>query len=187
MKTSGLMMMTIAVVVLCVGCGGSFSPAQPSVGLAGNGVNSTSGSTALSRAELGTQSVPFTGTLEGTQRVTPLAPPLARVDGEATGTATHLGSFTVEFPHTVNFALGRGTGTYTFVAANGDTLTADFTGQAQVGTVTTIVETAVITGGTGRFANATGGFTSHRLFNPATGITTGEFDGTIAWSGGRNP
>jgi hypothetical protein len=180
MKTSGLMMM-MAAVVLCVGCGESFSPAQPSGGLGGNGVSGVSGTRALSQGERDPQPRPFKGSFEGTQRATPLAPPFLRVEGEATGTATHLGDFSVEFPHTVNLALARGTGTYTFVAANGDRLTADFNGQATVGTVTTIVEEAVITGGTGRFANATGAFTAHRVYNPATGITTGEFDGTIAW------
>src|SRR5688572_14715091 len=123
MKTSRLMMM-IAVVMLCVGCGESFSPAQPSVALGANGVNGTSGSTALSPAARGAQSRPFKGTFEGTQRMTPLTPPFIRVDGEATGTATHLGHFTVVFPHTVNLAAAQGTGEYTFVAANGDTLTA---------------------------------------------------------------
>ena len=133
------------------------------------------------------ESVPFNGRLEGTQTVTPLAPPFALVEGEATGNATHLGQFTVEFPHTVNFGTATGVGTYTFTAANGDTLTATFTGQAQLGTVTSIVEHATITGGTGRFAGATGSFTARRLFDPATGTTTGSLDGTISAPGADNP
>jgi hypothetical protein len=134
------------------------------------------------------RSLPFTGTLEGTQTVTPLAPPLISVNGQATGTAAHLGRFTVTFPHIVNFALAQGTGTYTFTAANGDTLTADFTGTAQVGTATTsIVEEAEITGGTGRFAAATGSFIARRIFTPATGVTTGSFDGTLVLTVAGNP
>jgi hypothetical protein len=43
-------------------------------------------------------------------------------------------------------------------AANGDTLTADFTGEAQVGPIISILEHATITGGTGRFAGAAGNF-----------------------------
>jgi hypothetical protein len=162
--------------VLCVGCGERVSPAGPS---AVESLRSSDGG--QSSSVQAPASLPFRGTLEGTQTVTPLAPPFIFVNGEASGTATHLGKFTVQFPHTVNFALAQGTGTYTFTAANGDTLTADFTGTAQVGTVTSIIEQAVITGGTGRFAGAEGSFTARRIFNPATGVTTGSFEGTIAF------
>lgn len=127
--------------------------------------------------------VPFRGTFENTQTLTPLTPPLVMVDGRATGEGTQLGRFDVAFPHTVNFATATGVGTYTFTAANGDVLTATFTGQAQVGPVTSIVEQATITGGTGRFAGATGSFTSRRLFHLATGTTTGSFEGTISAAG----
>ena len=136
--------------------------------------------------EPGRQPVPFTGSFEGAQTSTPLQPPMARVDGSATGNATHLGRFTVEFPHTVNFATGSGEGTFTFTAANGDTLTADFTGQAQRGAVVSIVEKATIKGGTGRFTGATGGFTVERLFDPASGKTEGSFEGTISSPGAGN-
>jgi hypothetical protein len=77
------------------------------------------------------------------------------------------------------------TGTYTFTAANGDALTADFTGTAQVGTVTSIVEEAVIYRGTGRFAGSTGSFTAQRIFTPAIGVTTGSFEGTISLAVGQ--
>jgi hypothetical protein len=126
--------------------------------------------------------VPFKGSLEASATVTPLAPPLASVLIEGTGNATQLGAFTVEIPHLVNQATRIGTGTYVLTAANGDTLTAAFSGQATlVGPgVLSVVETAVITGGTGRFAGATGGFTTDRTFFVATGVTTGSFEGTIS-------
>ena len=168
------MLITVAVLgtVVCVGCGQPVSPAGPSpVVAAGGSVDS------------GAESVPFRGSLEGTQTVTPLTPPLVRVDGEAAGHATLLGRFTVRFPHTVDPTVGRGEGTYTFIAANGDALSADFTGVAQLGPIVSIVETAVITGGTGRFAGAAGSFTARRQFNPATGVTTGTFEGTISAAG----
>jgi hypothetical protein len=126
--------------------------------------------------------VPFKGSLVGTATVTPLTPPLASVLIEATGNATQLGEFTVEIPHLVNQATRIVTGTYLFTAANGDTLTASFSGQATlVGPgVLSVAETAVITGGTGRFADATGSFTTDRMFFVATGVTTGSFEGTIS-------
>ena len=81
---------------------------------------------------------------------------------EATGNATHLGKFTLDIPHVVNRANGTAIGSYEFTAANGDTLFADFTGIATPTAtpgVLYIEETATITGGTGRFADATGSFT----------------------------
>jgi hypothetical protein len=127
--------------------------------------------------------VPFKGRFEGTQIVTPLTPPLASVEASATGNATHVGRFTIELPHTVNFATRTAQGTCTLVAANGDVLIADFTGQAQGGPIVSIVEHATITGGTGRFAEATGSFTIERVFDPVAGTTSGSFQGTISAPG----
>lgn len=181
-------LLTIGAAVLCGACSKSASPIAPSSVSATlrepAAVTGARGAPAVSQAAV---AVPFKGRFEGTQTVTPLQPPLALVEGVATGEATQLGRFTVEFPHTVNFATASGVGTYTFTAATGDTLTATFTGQAQLGTVTSIVEQATITGGTGRFAGASGSFTARRLFDPATGTTTGSFDGTISAPGASNP
>jgi hypothetical protein len=126
---------------------------------------------------------PFKGTLEGTQTVTPLTPPLASVAVSVSGNATMMGRFTLELPHTVNFATQSAQGTATFVAANGDQLIASFTGAAQVGPIVSIVEQATITGGTGRFEGASGSFTISREFNPAAGTTTGSFEGTVSAPG----
>ena len=73
-------------------------------------------------------------------------------------------------------------GSSVFTAANGDSLTTDITG---LGTPTanpdvhSIVEDHTITGGTGRFAGATGSFIRTYLLNIVTGVTSGSFDGTI--------
>jgi hypothetical protein len=98
---------------------------------------------------------------------------------DAEGTGTLVGRFEIALPHTVNFATATASGICTIVAADGSRIVADFTGQAQVGPIVTIVEQATITGGTGRFADASGTFTIRRTFDPATGLTTGEFDGTL--------
>lgn len=137
-----------------------------------------------------TTEVPFKGTFEGVLTVsTPTDPPLLPSFIEATGNATHLGRFTLEVPHVVNPVTRTGTGRFEFRAADGDMLTADFVGQATViapGVLST-VDTATITGGTGRFANATGRFTGGRTFVLATGAVTGFFEGTIATAGGSKP
>ena len=45
-------------------------------------------------------------------------------------------------------------------------------------------ETAIITGGTGRFAGATGSFAAERIFFVATGITDGELLTGVRYRGG---
>jgi hypothetical protein len=128
------------------------------------------------------QPVPFRGSLEGDVTRLPV-PPVVLVDVEATGLATHLGRFTLDVPHVVDPATSQAAGLYKFVAANGDKLTARFTGQATFipGTSFLVIEeAATITGGTGRFAGATGSFVVHRLFDTAEGTTIGSFDGTIS-------
>jgi hypothetical protein len=127
--------------------------------------------------------VPFKGSLEGDVTISPLTPPFVQADVHATGNATQLGEFTLDIPHKVNRADRTAVGTYVFTAANGDMLFADFTGKATptaIPGVLYIEETATITGGTGRFAGATGSFTCERLFDTITGTTTGSFDGTIS-------
>jgi hypothetical protein len=134
----------------------------------------------LSGSAAARQRVPFKGRLDGTVTITPASPSL-EVLIEATGNATHLGDFTLVVPHLVNPATRTGTGSYEFTAANGDMLFADFTGSAtQIAPgLLRLVETATITGGSGRFAEATGSFTCERIFNMAAGTTTGSFEGTI--------
>jgi len=131
--------------------------------------------------------VTFKGRLAGTVAVIPLDPPLASVLIEATGNATQLGAFTLQVPHLVNQATRTAEGSYVFTASNGDMLTADFTGQATLvepGVLTTR-ETAVITGGTGRFAGASGSFIADRTFYLATGETVGSFEGSVSAPGAR--
>jgi hypothetical protein len=130
--------------------------------------------------------VPFNGRLEGVVTMTPLTPPFMSVLVTATGNATHLGQFRLLIPHTVNTGNSTAVGSYQFTAANGDRLTALFTGQAMptsIPGVLYIVEIATITGGTGRFAGAAGAFRVERLFNTVTRRTTGSFNGAIAVPG----
>ena len=138
------------------------------------------------------EQVPFKGRLEGDVERTfiPGNPPRVFVLVEGTGNATQLGRFTFAAPHYVNLATRTATGSYQFTAANGDTVSADFTGQATptaIPGVLYIEETATITGGTGRFAGATGSFTVERLYDTITGTTIGSFEGTISSPGAGKP
>ncbi len=132
--------------------------------------------------------VPFLGVLRGSETTisfNPGPPPTVEIQGTGAGLATQLGRFTYDNPHTVNLEEMHGCGDWTFTAANG-AVTASGCGDARVvsGTqptaVLSIVETGTITGGTGRFAGATGSFTVKRLFNQNTSMTFGFFIGTIS-------
>ena len=130
--------------------------------------------------------VPFHGTLEGSFTSTPIpGTPNALVVARGTGEASLLGHFSFDFPLTVNLASQTGGGTYTFMAANGDTVIADVVAQSSLlpNGLRHVVEAGTITGGTGRFAGATGTFVSERLLDRATGRVTGYFDGTISSPG----
>jgi hypothetical protein len=123
---------------------------------------------------------PFKGTVNAVE-TSQLVFPIASVNREGTGTATHLGKYTEHVTLQVNVLMGSAIGTATFVAANGDTLTASVVGQATPTSpgVLSLVEVYTITGGTGRFAAATGTFTLHSTLNQATGVSTGTLSGSI--------
>ena len=131
--------------------------------------------------------VPLKGSLEGEAVSIVDEFPLRHVLVEGTGEATQLGKYTFAFPHTVHLPTRISAGTYHLVAANGDKLTASGTGLATPMVIDGVFYLAIVeemsidpTLSTGRFAGATGSFTVERLFNPATGLTIGSFDGTIS-------
>ena len=111
------------------------------------------------------------------------------VDGDASGNATHLGKYTAKFAATVNLACGCSVGdTVHFIAANGDSLYGVGAGSgvpSDTPGYTLVTQFYAITGGTGRFAGATGNFTVTRLVNNATGVSKGSFDGTIVLAPGK--
>ena len=123
---------------------------------------------------------PFKGTVNADETVVP-SPPTASLTRDGTGTATYLGRYTEHIVMTIHLPTLSSTGTATFTAANGDTLTATVLGQAtRTGPTTlSIREDYTITGGTGRFADATGNFTLRSTVDQITGISTGTFSGSI--------
>ena len=123
---------------------------------------------------------PFKGTFSGVE-TNQLAFPILSVNREGTGTATYLGKYTEHVMMRINIPTLSSLGSATFTAANGDTLSASVVGQAtRTGpTALSIVEEYTITGGTGRFADATGSFTLESTLDQTTGVSTGTFRGAI--------
>jgi hypothetical protein len=134
------------------------------------------------------EQVPFAGQFEGerTDRV-PLSPTTVHDRWDVAGTAAHLGRFEQVVSVVVDFGSlpVTGVGTATFVAANGDQLFADVSGYSQPAEpgMVWIIESGVITGGTGRFVGTTGSYTSRRLTSLVTNETVGSFEGTISTPG----
>lgn len=166
-------------------CDRADSPVRPSAyALTGSGVSSASNVVGTGAAASRTTSpeVPFKGTFAGRLSASiPLEPPLLSNLIEAAGRSSHLGRFRLEVPHVVDTTTRAATGSYEFTAANGDVVAATFSGVATVVApgVVSVLDTATVTGGTGRFADATGSFTVERVFTFATGEVTGIFEGTM--------
>jgi hypothetical protein len=132
------------------------------------------------------EQVPFKGSLEAEVTLTFLPFPEVIVVAEGSGNSTQLGEFTYRNVNLVNVATNTGKGIYEFTAANGDKVFATSTAKSTLTTTPGVlhtVEIATITGGTGRFANATGSFMTERLLNPGAGWTIGVFEGTISSPG----
>jgi hypothetical protein len=123
---------------------------------------------------------PFKGTVNAVE-TGQVVFPSRFLDREGTGTATYLGRYTEHVVMLINIPTLSSMGAATFTAANGDTLTAGVVGQAmRTGpTVLSIVEVYTITGGTGRFADATGTFTLTSTLEQTTGVSTGTLSGAI--------
>ena len=127
--------------------------------------------------------MPFRGTQELIRTsVTPLAPGRVLSRSEGTGTATHLGRYSIVAETTIDFVMRTSTAQRILTAANGDSLFVTVTAQGTPnadGVTFDIVESATITGGTGRLAGATGIYTVNCVSNQVTGISIGSFEGTI--------
>jgi hypothetical protein len=123
---------------------------------------------------------PFKGTVNAVETGTVVFP-TRFADRVGTGTATYLGRYTEHVVLQINLPTMSSTGTATFTAANGDTLSASVVGQAtRTGPTTlSVVEVYTITGGTGRFADATGSFTLESTVDQTTGASSGTLSGTI--------
>jgi len=136
------------------------------------------------------QDLPFSGVIEGTEDFD-FAHPSGidiKILGSGEGKASQLGAFTATWDVDITLANQVQPVERTFVAANGDELYTEGFGAGTPPPDQFVVETHVITGGTGRFFGATGSLTVERwvfdVGNPGfTGLeTSGSFDGFIVFA-----
>jgi hypothetical protein len=168
------------VTLLSAACAGGV-PTRPSVSTSGSIPLPSNLESVNAHDEQVTRPLPFHGSLQGTDTDT-IAFPFLSVHLAATGNATHLGDYTATFDFRVDLRTpaSPAVGSFTLTAANGDTLFGDLVGHASIGNgIATVIETATVTGGTGRLAQATGEFTTTRTVVQATGTSSGSFDGWI--------
>jgi len=136
--------------------------------------------------------VPFYGDWDGvTVSASPTDDPtVVLVVSGGDGRATQLGLFKMVSPHYTDLATFTVQGTQHFVAANGDGLDATIEGQfvPQADGSLHAVLTGAFTGGSGRFAGASGTYEFHITSRPiGTGgfASTARLIGTISTVGGH--
>ena len=118
--------------------------------------------------------------------ITPLGrPPIQQLSVNGAGHATHLGKSRFEMSNTVNFTTMPFTldGTATFYAANGDQIFTTVSGTSTPnsdGSATAVIENT-ITGGTGRFQNASGSFAGTTIATIGQPSIRLEFEGNIVY------
>jgi hypothetical protein len=103
----------------------------------------------------------------GSARIVSANGPVVQTMDTGSGRATRLGRFTLAATETVDMAAGAVTGgSFTLTGARGDTITGTYSGNALPG-LTGYLVSGPITGGTGRFAGATGFLVWQGTVDPA--------------------
>ena len=163
----------LALCVVACGCSGSplDSPTSPSAAQL---------ESAQTQARAG-NGLPLSGSFTRASHADPCPPPPTfTIYGTVEGNASHLGSFTAtSVDHVTDTS---GIGTWEFTAANGDQLfteTAGVENAFEPPNISHVTLHARITGGTGRFAGASGEFTTR--FDEAINFAqcSGESHGTL--------
>jgi hypothetical protein len=193
--------LALSVTLASIGCGEPGSPVSPSSiqpdsssGLAG-----TAGSPAATSSASASVTLAIRGRVQGDADPPVFEPPPSPyftahllIPGEA----SHVGRFTYDLSHRVNLNTLEGTGTAVFTfpkerpsqAKQDDRLMTTVEGTATPAggpTAFTVVETHKVTGGTGRFAGASGEFTITRAVDFTDPFTSGEIVGWISMRRGR--
>jgi hypothetical protein len=136
---------------------------------------------------LASNQVPLKGQDSGSFTLTAdgCAPGVFAVVVTDAGQATHLGAYAYHSNECFNGATGEFSGAFTMTAANGDTITGTYAGVvvSVVGDLGFYEQDNVITGGTGRFAGASGGFHLSGIANLATLESSQQLSGTVSSPG----
>jgi len=131
--------------------------------------------------------VPFRGVVSGSViSITPLDECHQLAEAVNGGNASHMGRFTGTAEFVLDVCDLTYVGSYVFTAANGDSISGPFTGTLTPTDVAGVFdndETAFITSGTGRFANATGTFNLGGQIDLNTGTFSLPWEGTISTVG----
>lgn len=125
--------------------------------------------------------VPFKGTLQSTE-IYGNSLRIMSVSANGSGNATQIGQFTIRYQSEVNLLDLSAIETAQFMGTDGDSLQARGIGQVtenRTPGMFNLIEIYTITGGTGRFAGASGTVTLNRLISITTGATSSTFEGYI--------
>src|SRR5687768_17602782 len=123
----------------------------------------------------------FKGTIQSKETYSTVSPTMY-VTGNGSGEAAQLGPFTVSYHVEQNLLDLSETESAHFAGTNGDSLQAKGVRQAmedRTPGMYNVIEIYTITGGTGRFAGASGTFTLKRLVSVTAGVAASTFEGYI--------
>ena len=164
------------VTLLVAGCGQTEAPTQTAL--------SGSAQAAASRSQGALKPRPISGSCSLTFGPPPFpVPPVFEQVDSGTCTFSHLGESAMYGVQEINFATGTQSGSRTFTAANGDLLKGTHTGTSQpIGPgLRSFTAFFTLSGGTGRFANATGYMNARGIANLITRTTQVSFEGEIVY------
>lgn len=179
----GLRLATLLLALPVIGCaGGPTAPAAaPAVAAA---VSAGTPAVDPAVAAGGAARTPIKGSCEiRTVEAQVTTPPVVRLITTGTCHYSHLGLTRADAVQLLNPILGTSEAEVTYTAANGDILLATNSGRFTPSSSPTVstVGVTTITGGTGRFAGATGRLDGEGTVNLATGVAVFSFEGWIAY------
>jgi hypothetical protein len=124
---------------------------------------------------------PFKGTFQSTETSVTVFPTMS-VTGRGSGQSSELGDFTINYQAEISLLDLSSIESAEFTGTRGDSLRAEAVGQAvenRTPGMLNVVDIYKITGGSGRFNNASGTFTLNRLVSATTGASSSTFEGYI--------
>ena len=163
----------LSICLLATACGsqGPKSPASPTA--VPPGLETSQGQ--------GGNNLPFSGTVAGTADAAFPAPGTLEITLDGAGHATLIGKHEMHSVSTGTFPEPVATGQWVFTAADGSQLFAEIEARGEpIGEFTDrVTNLGKITGGTGRFASATGQFTAVLIATRDESTRTGTFSGSF--------